>query len=508
MAEHPKVFISYSHDSPEHKQWVSELGAKLRHNGVDTILDQWDLGLGDDRTLFMERGVKESDRVLVICTDSYVSKANAGIGGVGYERMIVTAQLVQDLGTNKFIPIIRQASEQEKMPTFLGARVYIDFTDENQFDETFDELLHELHRVPVIQKPPLGKNPFAQLPSGQEAPPSEGLDTQLPEIPNRVESAADAYSTAGQIAGAGDMFRWRQLVKRIRSNAFNSLVQRRQEGLAGETPTGKEKIKTVDEAVGIISPVISVALAGVESKMEQFRDQKSTLEDLLDITGEKGGGPVVPVVWLDISFALGYVYHSLHGGLSLFTNQLDLALSLARVKTFDSKTKKYLYVWERDEFMAGFGPLGPNFTDSWEYLSTAYKRGWEWLAPIFGDESEYRTSLVAYYMALNIHELASRIASDQQDMLNAISVFNLKVPLTFLSEDYSIIQRAITLLRNQEELTKLWTCLNVTREQMESSWGNWIRAYEKWLWGGNELQHNSIARHDLIDIFRNFFEGL
>ena len=104
MAEHPKVFISYSHDSPEHKQWVSELSTKLRHKGVDAILDQWDLRLGDDPTLFMEIGVRDSDRVLVICTDSYVGKANAGEGGVGYERMIVTAQLVQNLGTNKFNP--------------------------------------------------------------------------------------------------------------------------------------------------------------------------------------------------------------------------------------------------------------------------------------------------------------------------------------------------------------------------------------------------------------------
>ena len=107
------------------------------------------------------------------------------------------------------------------------------------------------------------------------------------------------------------MFRWRQLVKRIRSNAFKSLVQRREEGLAGETPKGKEKLKTADEAVGIISPVISVALAGVESKMEQFRDQKSTLEDLLNTVGRRPAGPIV---WGDIAFALGYVYHSLHGG--------------------------------------------------------------------------------------------------------------------------------------------------------------------------------------------------
>ena len=155
MPEHSKVFISYSHDSPEHKQWVSELGTKLRHNGIDAILDQWDLGPGDDITLFMESGLVDSDRVLVVCTDTYVSKANAGEGGVGYERMIVTAQLIQNLGTNKFIPVIRQASGEEKTPTFLATRMYIDLRDESQFETEFDKLLHELHQVPIVQKPHL-----------------------------------------------------------------------------------------------------------------------------------------------------------------------------------------------------------------------------------------------------------------------------------------------------------------------------------------------------------------
>ena len=39
----PTVFISYSHDSKVHKQWVLELAQKLRQNGVDIIIDQWDL---------------------------------------------------------------------------------------------------------------------------------------------------------------------------------------------------------------------------------------------------------------------------------------------------------------------------------------------------------------------------------------------------------------------------------------------------------------------------------
>ena len=152
MADHPKVFISYSHDTSEHRRWVSELAAKLHRKGVNIILDQWELRPGDDPTPFMERGVKDSDRVLVICTDSYVRKANAGEGSVGYEPMIVTKKLVQDLGINKFIPIIPQASGEEKAPSFLGTQVYIDLPDEDQFDEKFNEMLRACLPTLVVQK--------------------------------------------------------------------------------------------------------------------------------------------------------------------------------------------------------------------------------------------------------------------------------------------------------------------------------------------------------------------
>ncbi len=58
----PKVFISYSHDSPSHKKWVGEISSKLVENGIDVILDQWDLGLGDDVPKFMENSVTVADR--------------------------------------------------------------------------------------------------------------------------------------------------------------------------------------------------------------------------------------------------------------------------------------------------------------------------------------------------------------------------------------------------------------------------------------------------------------
>ena len=152
MANHPKVFISYSHDTSEHRRWVSELAAKLHRKGVNVMLDQWHLRPDDDPTPFMERGVKDSDRVLIICTDSYVRKANAGEGSVGYEPMIVTRKLVEDVGTNKFILIARQALGEDKTPSFLGTQIYRELPDEDQFDEKFNQLLRECFPVLVVQK--------------------------------------------------------------------------------------------------------------------------------------------------------------------------------------------------------------------------------------------------------------------------------------------------------------------------------------------------------------------
>ncbi len=159
MVENPKVFISFSHDSLKHMQWVSELAARLQHNNVDVIfdvniiLDQWPPKLDADSTRLMESGVRDADRILVICTDSYVRIANEGEGGVGYEPTIITRRIVEDMGINKFIPIIRQTLTKEKTPDFLKNRVYIDFTDDEQFNQKFEELLHERLLVPPLQRP-------------------------------------------------------------------------------------------------------------------------------------------------------------------------------------------------------------------------------------------------------------------------------------------------------------------------------------------------------------------
>lgn len=162
----PKAFISYSHDSSAHKDWVLKLASDLRAKGVDVVLDQWDLVAGQDVSLFMQRGISEADRVIMICSSSYVTKSEQGVGGAGYERLIVTAEVVNSIETIKFIPILRGASQSRKTPSFLGPRLYIDFENDSDYELKLIELAREIHGAPAVSKPPLGPNPFSGTPIG------------------------------------------------------------------------------------------------------------------------------------------------------------------------------------------------------------------------------------------------------------------------------------------------------------------------------------------------------
>lgn len=72
MRKHPKLVISYSHDNEEHKACVKKLATDLRqHMGVDVMLDQWDLRIGGDLSLFMEQGLSESSLMMCVCFDIY-----------------------------------------------------------------------------------------------------------------------------------------------------------------------------------------------------------------------------------------------------------------------------------------------------------------------------------------------------------------------------------------------------------------------------------------------------
>ena len=149
-----------SHDSDEHKAWVLRFATDLHTAGIDAILDQWDLAPGQDIVAFMTDGITRSLRVILVCTDMYVDKAEAGSGGVGYERLIVTRELVDKIDTKKFLPVVRANPTARKIPAFLGPRLYVDMSSDSDYSATLEQIVREIHGAPSIVKPPLGKNPF------------------------------------------------------------------------------------------------------------------------------------------------------------------------------------------------------------------------------------------------------------------------------------------------------------------------------------------------------------
>ncbi len=157
----PRVFVSYSNDSEAHATWVRKLAEHLYKNGCDVRLDQWDLRLGDDLLQYMEKCVRESDRVLLVCTPNFRVKANEGKGGVGYEKGIVSGEVYHDAPERKFIPVLRSGDPSQSLPSYLKPILYIDFRRDEDFASRAEDLLRDILNSPRHLPPTPGPNPFS-----------------------------------------------------------------------------------------------------------------------------------------------------------------------------------------------------------------------------------------------------------------------------------------------------------------------------------------------------------
>lgn len=139
------VFISYSQaDGEDHKKWVKDLADLLLDNGINAIVDQYDLTLGDRLPEFMEKSITEADYVLIICTPLYKEKADKRQGGVGYEGHIITGELYTAGNERKFIPVIRKGDFNTAMPVYLSGKLGVDLTDGPNYENGINDLLATL----------------------------------------------------------------------------------------------------------------------------------------------------------------------------------------------------------------------------------------------------------------------------------------------------------------------------------------------------------------------------
>jgi hypothetical protein len=155
----PKVFISYSHDSSEHKDKVLSLSNKLRIDGIDCYVDQYEMSPSEGWPRWMVNQIEKADFVLVVCTENYdrrfkgEDEVEKGLGAK-WEGAVITYELYEREAKNtKFIPIIFSPQDSAHIPIILRSFTYYNVIT----NEGYEELYRHLTDQPSIIKVTIGK---------------------------------------------------------------------------------------------------------------------------------------------------------------------------------------------------------------------------------------------------------------------------------------------------------------------------------------------------------------
>lgn len=152
-----EVFISYSHDSVEHIERVLALSDRLRADGVDCVLDQYEECPAEGWPRWMDKKVRDAHFVLMVCTPAYyrriMGEETPGTGnGVRWEGNLIYQHTYNAGSSNtKFIPVLFEQESMDVVPAPLqGTTIY-------RLDADFMRLYARLTGQPYTAKPALGE---------------------------------------------------------------------------------------------------------------------------------------------------------------------------------------------------------------------------------------------------------------------------------------------------------------------------------------------------------------
>lgn len=184
-----KVFISYSHDSPEHARQVLDLSDRLCREGVDCVIDQYVQAPEQGWARGMVQQTATSDFILVVCTEGYDKRASGAVQGKGVRfETLLTYQHLLDAGavSRKLVPVVFTSSDVDFIP--LPLRLFQHYVLDSK--EGYEALYRRLTDQPKILKPLRGS--VRRLPVGENRRSLVGTSAPGPPDASR-ETAADAY---------------------------------------------------------------------------------------------------------------------------------------------------------------------------------------------------------------------------------------------------------------------------------------------------------------------------
>ncbi len=159
------IFISYSHDNEEHKKWVKKFADDLELLGSFEVLLDQNMPKGFSLTRFMEQGLVNADKVLVIGTPQYKQKSETG-KGVAFEESIISTELMQDIDNCKYYPILRAGTFETSFPVVLQGRGGDDLSDDTKYTDKLSEVVESIANekpIPVA----LAKKQINGVPNNQ-----------------------------------------------------------------------------------------------------------------------------------------------------------------------------------------------------------------------------------------------------------------------------------------------------------------------------------------------------
>ena len=191
----PRVFISYSHDSDEHRKLVRGLHASLSRDGCDCQLDVYK-DTDEDWPTWMARQLEEADFVLCVITETYERRfkdqelPTVGLG-VGWEAGLIRRLLyAKKLHNDRIFPAVFARENGKHIP--LELQGYDIFALDGPAG--YEVLLRKIIKQPEHVRPATGTAP--DLGSSTTAPLFARPNTPTSGVAGveRSEPPADAPS--------------------------------------------------------------------------------------------------------------------------------------------------------------------------------------------------------------------------------------------------------------------------------------------------------------------------
>lgn len=254
----PKVFISYAWED-DLKTWVLDFATRLRLDGINAILDQWETVPGDQLPEFMEKSVRESDFVLFICTPTYKRKSDRRKGGVGYEGHIITGEVFQKNNHRKFIPVLRKGKWVTASPSWATSKLFVDFRGEPYSETSYQQLLNTLFgKSPTA--PPLRDDVFREKIERDAVEWAE--HERLEREANDKAVQDEAENDAKEKARLEDEKKAKQIAAKEKERIKKEDVEKRRLPYYETPPSGKRETNAKGDVVGEISDSLIVTGSG------------------------------------------------------------------------------------------------------------------------------------------------------------------------------------------------------------------------------------------------------